>query len=92
MISLHFGISNPWHKENFANLWCADGSITKNKHWEFQIIRHAYDLLELHASYTIRQDHAGLKLVVGLFGYSIHFDLYDSRHWNCETNTWETYE
>jgi hypothetical protein len=88
MINLHFSLSNPWAKENFKNLWCAAGPITKHKHWELEFIRYAPNLFEVHISYTIRADHAGLKIVLALLGYSVNLNIYDSRHWNYESNSW----
>ena len=35
-------------------------------------------------------DHAGIRLQFGLLGYEIELHIYDSRHWNYTTNTWET--
>ena len=35
-------------------------------------------------------DHAGIRLQFGLLGYEIELHIYDSRHWNIKTNTWET--
>jgi hypothetical protein len=91
MFSLHVSIANPWAKENFKNLWHTHGSITKHKHWEFEFIRHAYSLFEVHIGYSIRQDHAGLKLHFALLGYSIDLSIYDGRHWNTENDCWEIY-
>jgi hypothetical protein len=42
-------------------------------------------------NWTIRQSHAGLDLEVGLFGYNVHFNFYDNRHWNNEAGCWENY-
>jgi hypothetical protein len=42
-------------------------------------------------NWTVRQSHGGLGIVLGLFGYNIHFNLYDNRHWDVETNDWEVY-
>jgi hypothetical protein len=43
-------------------------------------------------NWTIRQSHAGLDLELGLFGYNIHFNFYDIRHWDQNTQKWEVYE
>jgi hypothetical protein len=40
----------------------------------------------------VRQDHAGFDLEAGLFGYCVHFNFYDNRHWDYEKKVWETYE
>ena len=92
MINLSFGIDNPWAKENFKNLFDVAGDIKKNLSWEFEIIRHSHILVELSMRYTVKQDHAGLTLAAGLFGYSADFRIYDTRHWDYENNCWEVYE
>jgi hypothetical protein len=91
MITLHLSLSNPWAKENFKNLWCSGGSFTKNKHWEMEFLRHAHTFIELHFAYTARQDHAGLKLHCGLFGYCAEISVYDGRHWDYTNNCWINY-
>lgn len=38
--------------------------------------------------WTVRQSHAGLDIEIGLFGYVVHFNFYDHRHWNIEEERW----
>lgn len=45
-------------------------------------------LLNFNFDWKTKCDHAGVKFELGLFGYSIVFYLYDSRHWNYEKNDW----
>ncbi len=33
-------------------------------------------------NWTVRQSHAGLDLELGVFGYNVHFNFYDNRHWD----------
>jgi hypothetical protein len=35
-------------------------------------------------------DHAGLKVLLSLFGYTSELNIYDRRHWDYEKNTWAT--
>ena len=49
------------------------------------------DVVAFDFSVTQRRDHAGIYFEVGLFGYNAAFNFYDCRHWNHETNDWETY-
>lgn len=63
----------------------------KHKYIELQCIKNC-NLLRFEFEFTVKQDHAGLNLELGLFGYEVHFTFYDSRHWNYESNTWENYE
>jgi hypothetical protein len=92
MFNLHFSINNPWAKEDFKNLFSRSGVITKNKAWEFEIIKHSYTLVELNIRYTVKQDHAGFNLVIGIGRYAMHFQIYDGRHWDYEHDCWEVYK
>jgi hypothetical protein len=42
-------------------------------------------------NWTVRQSHAGLDLELGLFGYNVHFNFYDNRHWNSKEGRWMFY-
>lgn len=91
---IYFGLSlrNPWHKDgDFDNLYCRSGMITKHKAWEFEVIKSFFNIAEVTFHWKIKTDHAGPSLEIGLFGYSIHVQIYDTRHWNRETNDWEVY-
>ena len=89
MIHLSFALSNPRGKP-FANLWNRSGLITKNKAWEAEILQ-SRQIIGFQFGYTVRQSHAGLDLELGVFGYSISFQIYDTRHWNHITNNWDIY-
>ena len=76
MINFNLCLRNPW--------WQRSG----NKFWELQIDRDDVVLL-LGMAVRHRVSHAGLSLEIGLLGYCLNFDLYDSRHWDYENNCWE---
>lgn len=90
MIYISVGLSNPWGRP-FDNLWNRSGSLTKNKSWEaeFCVTR---TMIGFEFGYTCRQSHAGLTLEISLLGRSLSFQVYDNRHWNHTTNTWEIYD
>lgn len=87
MIHISFGLSNPWSKY-FNNLWNRSGMITQHKAWEAELLQ-TRQLVGFQLGFTVRQDHAGLDLEVGLFGYSISFQIYDTRHWDYQNACWE---
>ena len=37
-------------------------------------------------------DHAGPEFELGLLGYNVQLGMYDTRHWNNETDSWEEYD
>jgi hypothetical protein len=91
MIYLNLNLRNPWGKD-FKSLYVAAGDTPfKHKFWEIQVIEND-NWLRFEFEFTIRQDHAGLNLELGLFGYEIHVTLYDNRHWNWEEGRWMIYD
>jgi hypothetical protein len=92
MINLNFDITNPWrayqHGHNyFANAWL----VTKNKCLEVNVSRGGSELLEFGFSWNMRTDHAGIRIVLGLFYRFIHVNFYDIRHWNDEKGRYVDY-
>jgi hypothetical protein len=80
MIHYSFRIQNPY-SNRFEHAVTKHGIVTQNKAWEVNIYRTATvfsNSLEL----TMRRDHAGLRLEIGLLGYDIEFQIYDVRHWD----------
>jgi hypothetical protein len=91
MISFNVTINNPFSK-NFKNLWGrACGTPFLHKFIEFQIYKHS-TIVSVNFSWSIRKDHAGLNIGVGLLGYCFDFNFYDSRHWNDSKKRFETYK
>ncbi len=90
MIKISFSIINPW-SDKFDAGYSWYGKLTKNKAWEVQFYR-SNTIAEALAELTHRQDHAGLGLELGLLSFNLTFKLYDSRHWNYATKSWETYD
>jgi len=92
MIQLNFNIVNPRRTNKVWNiLWSKYGSITKNKAWEFNGYRTGH-IINIEFQLTFQSDHAGARLMLGLFGYEVELDFYDTRHWNYDQNTWESYK
>ena len=87
MIYFNVNIRNPYWSR-FKDLWCKSGETPfKNKYWEIQVIEHD-NLFRVEFEFTVRQDHAGVNLELGIFGYEIHFTVYDNRHWNDKEGCW----
>jgi len=89
MIDLNFSIANPWHSNSVWDiLWNISRSITKHKAVEFNGYRTEYIIdVEFNAKFT--GDHAGARIMLGLFGYAVELHFYDMRHWDYDRNTWE---
>lgn len=92
MIYFNFTIRRPAWWERFDNIKCWTGkTFVKHKYWEVQIIKND-NLFRVEFGWTVKEDHAGVNLELGLLGYEIHVTIYDSRHWNTDENRWMTYD
>lgn len=90
IFNLRLQLSLPF--DYFKNLGTASGQISANKAWEIEHTYYSGSLFDVDVSWSIREDHAGFELVIGIFGYGVHFHIYDTRHWNYETKSWEVYK
>ena len=90
MIYLNLNIRNPF-SDRFENVWNNSKPITKNKWWELEILK-TENLFRFEFQYTIMQDHAGINIELGLFGWECHAGIHDSRHWDYENKCWKVYE
>lgn len=59
-----------------------------HKFWEFNVYKTSC-LIGFTFDFNMRQDHAGSGFEFELFGWSIEYRFYDSRHWNYEKGCWE---
>lgn len=92
MIKIELVLHNLWARGNFKNLWNKAGSITRRKHWELELYRYSPEFLGIRLDTGWRgHDHAGFSVELILLGYILHAKIYDSRHWNYRTNSWEIY-
>jgi hypothetical protein len=76
--------------DHFKNLGYISGRISANKAWELEHTYYSGSLFDIDISLSVREHHARFEITVGLFGYGIHFQIYDTRHWNYERNSYET--
>lgn len=91
MIYFNISLTHPNWWNRFKNIKFWSGKTPwKEKHWEIQITKSEH-IFRVEFQWTIRQDHAGARLELGLFGYQIDFGFYDSRHWNTEKGRWINY-
>jgi len=92
MINLKFDIGNPWSDTcRWAILWNKSGLFTKHKAWEFNGYRTSR-VVDIEFDLRLRGDHAGARIMLGLFGHEVELDFYDVRHWNHDTNTWAIHD
>ena len=87
MINLDFTINNPF-SDRFRIVASTSKLLTKYKAVEANIYCTA-NIIKLSLVYSSRQDHAGLQIEFGLFGYDFELHFYDIRHWDYKTHQWE---
>jgi hypothetical protein len=86
MINFNLNISNPW-SQRWDILWTKSRVLSMNKAIEFNGYR-TNSLFDIEFDFNIRTDHAGARLMLGLFGYEVELHFYDTRHWNNEMESW----
>lgn len=88
MIYFNINIRNPrWNR--FKNIWCKSGkTLFEHKYWEVQIMKDD-EIFRIEFEWTHRQDHAGLRLELGIVGYKGAFTFYDNRHWDYDQGNWK---
>ena len=91
MIYLNINIRKPswWRRFKSIKNWHGETPF-KYKYWEVQVIQND-NLFRIEFELNVKQDHAGVNLELGLFGYEIHFTVYDNRHWDYENDKWVVY-
>jgi hypothetical protein len=90
MFYLNLTINNPW-SDRFEIIRAWGGKLFKHKAWEIEIYR-CETIAELETRFSIRTDHAGLTVGLGIFSYALRAQLYDTRHWDYNTNNWSTHD
>ena len=89
MINFWLALRNPFPCEPFKNIWDYTGKVSRFKAWEIQFSRYAFNLFEIQLDLNWRQtDHAGPWIMINVLGFTLDLRLYDTRHWDDETNTW----
>lgn len=90
MIYFGFNLNNPWCKR-WSNVWNKVISTPHpSKYIELEVYKDN-SIASFSFRLTTRQDHAGLDMEMGLFGYSFCFQYYDIRHWNSQEGRWMIY-
>lgn len=63
---------------------------TSYKKWSLQLEKLAdwTSYVEYKLSWTRHIDHAGLECYIEVCGFMVGFDIYDTRHWDDDTDRW----
>jgi len=89
MMEFYIRFRNPWPSRPFCNLACWSWPLTRNKTFELQFSRYAFNWLEAKLDLNWRQtDHAGPWIMINVFGWTMDARIYDRRHWDDANNAW----
>lgn len=88
MIYFNINIRNPKWWDRFEPIKSWHGKTPwQNKFWEVEFFKNS-ELFRIEFEFTVMQDHAGVNLELGLFGYQLTMGIHDSRHWDIEKDCW----
>jgi hypothetical protein len=90
VINFSFNITNPLARKRFGLLKGFNDRAGEYKAWELNFYR-TDCLITADFSFTRKQDHAGVRAMIGLLGFEVELHFYDTRHWDNERNDWENY-
>jgi hypothetical protein len=90
MIYFNFNLTNPF-SHRWANIKSLAFQVSKNKFIEIEAYKDN-TIVSCTLRLTTRTDHAGLMLDLGLLGYTVSFNFYDTRHWNEEAGRYYIYD
>lgn len=87
MINVSIRLKNP-----FSNRWkvilSKSNNLSATKAAEINLYKTPH-ICNIEFDLSIRQDHAGIRMSLGFLGYDIEFTMYDVRHWNYKSNSWD---
>lgn len=98
MIRLQFDFVNPWKHDveiDYNRHWVdINRRLFGNRNFMFEIFRGApYSIFKIDIDLAWRgSDHAGPGFEIEIYGYTIHCEFYDSRHWDWDRGAWEDYD
>lgn len=77
-------------QETFKHLGSVGGPLCGFKFWELEYYYHCREIFAFEFSLSHKCDHAGLTFQIAVMGYAARFSIYDCRHWDGKTNSWES--
>ena len=90
MININFLISNQY-SNRWGSVWSKSGKPKNHKAWELAFYK-TNKFIEVCFCLNFNCDHAGLQTNFSLFGYTVEYSLYDTRHWDYDNDKWEVYD
>lgn len=91
MISFSFNLSNPF-SSRWDNIYNRSAAFDRlHKTVEFEVYRDN-TIVSISFRWSLMRDHAGMSLELGLLGYTVSAQYYDTRHWNEDEGRYYVYD
>ena len=90
IIRFNATVSWPW-SDRWNTLFFKNGLLRNHKAWELNGYR-TNQVINFEFHWNRNADHAGIGFELGLLGYGLEFQIYDTRHWDYENNRWTIYD
>jgi hypothetical protein len=88
---VNFSIRNFFNtKKDFKSYFFWHKKISKNKHFEMECITDSWHMFSVEFKIGFREDHAGVRIALGVLGFETYLQIYDIRHWDYERNCWDS--
>jgi hypothetical protein len=68
----------------FMNYWSTHFVLSQYKVFEAELIYSDQTWYRFEFTWYRKQDHAGPRFSIGLFGFEFQMKVYDTRHWDYE--------
>ena len=78
MINFTWSIDNPW-SDRWQTIFFKNGLLPKHKAWEFNGYK-TNQLISIYFRLSVKGDHPGVFVMLGLLGYELELSIYDTRH------------
>lgn len=88
---LNFSIRNFWKvNKKFNSYFYFRKKLSKYKEFEMQCVTDGWHVFCVEFKIGVKEDHAGIRLAVSLFGIEVYLQLIDIRHWDHINDRWES--
>ena len=78
MINFNFSIDNPW-SQRWRTMFCKFGLLGQTTAWEFNGYKTDH-VISIYFKLSVRGDHPGVFIMLGLLGHELELSVYDTRH------------
>lgn len=87
---VNFSIRNFWWSNNkLKSYFLFHRMLSKHKYFELECVSDNWHIFSIEFKIGIKEDHAGVRAALSMFGVEVYFHVYDIRHWDYKNNCWQ---